>query len=179
MLNHYWSGVLLNRISYIKIDFICNLQIAGKCFLNIKRRLCFLCYVVCKSHDTAGSLAHGVFISTPNGNPDPLAKSRPTGKIQTHWLGQKVAHIVTLNIQKLKSCFHQYFIYIHKFNKTMAYKENCMVDRCMRRDFCRCDPSRITLDLRPQVIWLGLQLKESFLTHLSTIRFSLNTTGFS
>ncbi len=53
-------------------------------------------------------------------NPDPLAKSRPTGKIQAHWLGHKVVHIVTCNIKKLKSCFHQYFIYIHKFNKTMA-----------------------------------------------------------
>ncbi len=53
-------------------------------------------------------------------NPDPLAKSRPTGKIQTHWLRYKVVHIVTHNIQKLKSYFHQYFIYIHKFNKTMA-----------------------------------------------------------
>ncbi len=64
--------------------------------------------VVCRLHDTAGSLAHGVFIS------------RPTGEIQTHWLGHKVVHIVTGNIQKLKSCFHQYFIYIHKFNKAMA-----------------------------------------------------------
>ncbi len=45
--------------------------------------------------------------------PDPLA-------IPTHWLGHKVVHIVTHNIKKLKSCFHQYFIYIHKFNKTMA-----------------------------------------------------------
>ncbi len=53
-------------------------------------------------------------------NPDPLAKSRPTGKIQTHCLGHKVVHIVIHNIQKLMSCFHQYFIYIHKFNKTMA-----------------------------------------------------------
>ncbi len=53
-------------------------------------------------------------------NPDTLAKSRPTGKIQTHWLGHKVVHIVTSNIQKLKSCFHQYFNYIHKFYKTMA-----------------------------------------------------------
>ncbi len=34
-------------------------------------------------------------------------------------------------------------------------------------------PTRITLDLRSQVIWLGSQLEESFLTHLSTIRFSL------
>ncbi len=64
--------------------------------------------VVCRSHGTAGSLAHGVIIS------------RPPGKIQTHWLGHKVVHIVTHNIQKLKSCFHQYFIYMHKFNKTMA-----------------------------------------------------------
>ncbi len=45
--------------------------------------------VVCRSHDTAGSLAHGVFIS------------RPTGK--THWLGHKVVHIVTRNIKKIKS----------------------------------------------------------------------------
>ncbi len=53
-------------------------------------------------------------------NPNPLAKSRHTGKIHTHWLGHKVVHIVTRNIHKLKYCFHQYFIYIHKFNKTMA-----------------------------------------------------------
>ncbi len=76
--------------------------------------------VVCRSHDTAGSLAHGVFISRRTSNLDPLAKSRPTDKIQTHWLGHKVDHIVTRNIQKLRSCFHQYFIYGHKFNKTMA-----------------------------------------------------------
>ncbi len=31
--------------------------------------------------------------------PDSLAKSRPTGKIQTHWLGHKVVHIVTRNIK--------------------------------------------------------------------------------
>ncbi len=53
-------------------------------------------------------------------NLDTLTKSRPTVKIQTHWLGLKVVHIVTRNIQKLKSCFHQYFIYIHNFIKTMA-----------------------------------------------------------
>ncbi len=35
--------------------------------------------VVCRSHDTAWSLAHGVFISRPTG------KSRRTDKIQTHW----------------------------------------------------------------------------------------------
>ncbi len=34
-------------------------------------------------------------------NPDPLTKSRPTSKIQTHWLGHKVVHIVTRNIKKL------------------------------------------------------------------------------
>ncbi len=83
------------------------------------------CYamVVCRSHDTAGSLAHGVFISRPTGNPDPLAKSRPTGKIQARLLGHKVVHIVTRNIQKLMSCFHQYFIYIHKFNKPWHKKK--------------------------------------------------------
>ncbi len=70
----------------------------------------FYAMVVCRLHDTAGSLAHGGFISRPTGNPDPLIKSRPTGKIQTHWLGHKVVHIVKRNIQKLKSCFHQYFI---------------------------------------------------------------------
>ncbi len=43
--------------------------------------------------------------------PDPLTKSKPTGKVQTHWLGHKVVHIVTRIIKKLKSCFHQYFIY--------------------------------------------------------------------
>ncbi len=53
-------------------------------------------------------------------NPDPLAKSRPTSKIQIHWLGHKVVHIVTRNTQKIKSCFHQYFIYIQIFYKTMA-----------------------------------------------------------
>ncbi len=56
----------------------------------------------------------------PQANPDPLTKSRHCGKIQNNWLGHKVVHIVTSNIQKLKSCFHQYFIYIHTFNKTMA-----------------------------------------------------------
>ncbi len=83
--------------------------------------------IVCRPHDRAAGLAHGVFISRLNGqiqthwhNPDRLAKSRPTGQIQTHWLGHKIVHIVTRNIQKLKYCFHQYFIYIHKFNKTMA-----------------------------------------------------------
>ncbi len=40
--------------------------------------------VVYRSHDIARSLAHGVFISRPTGNPDPQAKSRPTGKIQTY-----------------------------------------------------------------------------------------------
>ncbi len=49
-----------------------------------------------------------------------------------------------------------------------------MVDRCMRTDSSRCDPSRITLDLQSLVMLLGSQLEESFLTHLSTIRFSLN-----
>ncbi len=49
--------------------------------------------------------------------PDSLAKSRPTGKIQTHWLGHKVVHIVTHNIQKLKSSFHQYFIYIKPWHE--------------------------------------------------------------
>ena len=46
-----------------------------------------------------------------------------------------------------------------------------MVDQCMRTDSSCCDPSRITLDLRSRVIRLGSQLEESFLTHLSTIRF--------
>ncbi len=59
----------------------------------------FYAMVVCRLHDTAGSLAHGVFISRTTCNPDPLAKSRPTVKIQTHWLGHKIVHIVTRNIQ--------------------------------------------------------------------------------
>ncbi len=105
--------------------------------------------VVCRSHDRAGSLAHGVFISRPTCNPDQLPKSRPSSKIQTHWLGHKVVHIVIHNIKILKSCFHQYFIYIHKFNKRMAYNENHMVDRSMRIDSSHCE--------------------ESFLTHLSTV----------
>ncbi len=79
--------------------------------------------------------------------PDPLA-------IHTHWLGHKVVHFVACNKQKLKSCFHQYSIYLHKFNKTMAYKENRMVDRCMRIDSSHCDASRITLDVRSRVIRL-------------------------
>ncbi len=58
--------------------------------------------VVCRSHDTAGILAHGVFISRPTGkNPDPLSKYVPTGKIQIHRLGHKVVHIVTHNIKNL------------------------------------------------------------------------------
>ncbi len=44
----------------------------------------------------------------------------------------------------------------------------------MRTDSSRCAPSRITLDLRSRVIRLGSQLKESFLTHLSTIPFSFS-----
>ncbi len=76
---------------------------------------------LCVDHMIQQGVWHiGVFISRPTGNPDPLAKSRPTGKIQTHWLGHKVVHIVIRNIQTLTSCFHQYFIYIHKFNKTLA-----------------------------------------------------------
>ncbi len=42
-----------------------------------------------------------------------------------------------------------------------------MVDRCMRTDSSYCDPSRNTRDRR------GSQFNESFLTHLSTMRFSL------
>ncbi len=45
-----------------------------------------------------------------------------------------------------------------------------MVDRCMRTDSSR-DPSGITLDLQSRVIRLGSQLKESFLTHLSTLSY--------
>ncbi len=45
----------------------------------------FYTMVVCRSHDTAGSLDHGVSYPDPQANPDPLAKSRPTDKIQTHW----------------------------------------------------------------------------------------------
>ncbi len=66
------------------------------------------------------SYPYPLAIQTHWQNPDPQAKSRSTGKIQTHWLGHKVVHIVTRKIQKLKSCFHQYFIYIHKINKTIA-----------------------------------------------------------
>ncbi len=62
----------------------------------------------------------GFQIQTHWQNPVPLTKSRPIGKIQSPWLGHKVVHIVTSNIQTLKSCFHKYFIYIHKFNITMA-----------------------------------------------------------
>ncbi len=124
--------------------------------------------VVCRLHDTAGSLVWPMGFSYP----DPLAKSRPTGKIQTHWLGHKVVHSVTRNIQKLKSCFHQYFIYIHNLIKPWHKKKNvCLTGAWGRTP--RCDPSCITHDLRSRVIRLGSQLEESFLTHLSTIRFSL------
>ncbi len=51
-----------------------------------------------------------------------------------------------------------------------------MVDRCMRTDYSRCDPSRITLHLWSRVIRLGSQCEESFLAQLSTIRFSLKLT---
>ncbi len=71
--------------------------------------------VLCRSHDTAGSLAHRFFyIHTHWQNADPLAKSRPTGKIQTHWLGHKVVHIVTRNINNLTFVFiNILFIYIN------------------------------------------------------------------
>ncbi len=49
-----------------------------------------------------------------------------------------------------------------------------MVDRCVRKDSSSCDPNGITRDRRSRVIRLGSQREESFLTHLSTIRFSLN-----
>ncbi len=45
---------------------------------------------------------------------------------------------------------------------------------CMRTDSSHCDTSYITLDLQSWVMRLGSQLEESFFTHLSTIRFSLN-----
>ncbi len=48
-----------------------------------------------------------------------------------------------------------------------------MVDRCMRADSSLCDPSRITLDLWSWGDMAGSQFEESFLTHLSTIWFSL------
>ncbi len=70
------------------------------CFYVQNRMYVQYAMVVYRSHDTARSLAHGVFISRSTGNPDPLAKSRPTGKIQIHWLGDKVVHIVTRNIKK-------------------------------------------------------------------------------
>ncbi len=58
--------------------------------------------VVCRSHDTAGSLTNGVFIS------------RHIGKIQAHWLGHKVVHIVTRNIKNLSLVFiNILFIYIN------------------------------------------------------------------
>ncbi len=44
----------------------------------------------------------------------------------------------------------------------------------MRMDSSHSNPSCITLDLWSLLIWLGSQLKDSFLTHLSTIQFSLN-----
>ncbi len=76
--------------------------------------LLYYAMFVCRSHDTAGSLAHGVFISRPTDkiqtqwqNPDPPVKSRPTSKIQTHWLGHKLVHIVIHNIKK-SSIFYLY-----------------------------------------------------------------------
>ncbi len=55
----------------------------------------------------------------------------------------------------------------------MVLKEIHMIDKYMRTDSTRCDHSHITLDLQSQVIQLGSQLEESFLTHLSIIWFSL------
>ncbi len=130
--------------------------------------------VVCRLHDTAGSLAHVVFISRPTGNPDPLAKSRPTCKIQTHWLGHKVVHIVTLIFKNWSLVFiNILFIYIHLI-KPWHKKKTVWLTGAWGRTL-RCDPSRITLNLLSRVIRLGSQLEESFLTHLSTIRFSLIT----
>ncbi len=80
---------------------------------------------------------------------DPLAKSRPTGKIQT------------------KSCFHQCLIYIHKFNKN----HGIWLTGAWRRT-PHCDPNRITLDLQSQVIRLGSQLAESFHTPINDTVFS-------
>ncbi len=49
-----------------------------------------------------------------------------------------------------------------------------MADMCMWTDSSRCNPCHITLAMLSRVIWLGSQLEESFLTHLSTIWFSLS-----
>ncbi len=54
-----------------------------------------------------------------------------------------------------------------------------MVDRCVRTDSLRWDPSCITFNLRSLVIRLGFQLEEVVLTHLSTIRFSLKVVDYS
>ncbi len=51
-------------------------------------------------------------------------------------------------------------------------RENCMVDRCVRKDSSSCDPSRMNRDHRSRVMRLGSQREESLLMHLSTIRFS-------
>ncbi len=36
-------------------------------------------------------------------------------------------------------------------------RENCMVDKCVRKDSSSCDPSRITRERRSRVMQLGSQ----------------------
>ncbi len=68
-----------NVIDMYKQHICCDTEIEDTCKPDYAM-------VVCRSHDTAGSLANGVFMSRPTGkiqthwqNPDPLVKSRPTG----------------------------------------------------------------------------------------------------
>ncbi len=55
---------------------------------------------------------------------DPLVESRPTGHMNVFkYQSTQSSHIIS----KIKTLFHQYFIYI-QYDKTMASKENHMID---------------------------------------------------
>ncbi len=130
-------------------------------------KLIIYAMVVCRSHDTAGSLANGVFISRPTSkiqtnwqNLDPLAKYRHTGKIQTKWLGHKVVHIVTRNIKKRSLVFINILFICINLIKSWHKKKTIWL---------ACAWGRTHLVVNPAAS------PSTFLTHLSTIRFFLIT----
>ncbi len=114
-------------------------------------------YYATRSHEISWSMVHVVFIS------------RPTGKIQIHW-EQQCLYVQTntssSHIKNESTIFINIFINILKYNKTMASKENHMIDICMRMDLIV-----VTSDASPLSCGLWSQLMESFLTHLSITWF--------
>ncbi len=96
-----------------------------------------------------------------------------------YWLCTSIMHCFHLLISSL-NCVHMNYLYVNlcfisywpDYFIWAVWRENRMVNRCVRKDSLSCDPSHITWDRRPRMMWLGSQREESVLMHLSTIRFS-------